>query len=96
MGAEARGASGFWGYQGPSFEKVLKFSIPIHSEIVTDMRIIKDIDEIKCIRESARWGARAHELLQKYTEEGENEIDVSFRASHEASKEMRKRLAGKN
>ena len=92
LGAEGRGASGFWGYLGPSFEKVLKFSVPVHSEIVTDMRIIKDVDEIKCIRESARWGTRAHELLQKYTEEGENEIDVSFRASHEASKEMRKQL----
>jgi Xaa-Pro aminopeptidase len=92
LGAEGRGASGFWGYQGPSFEKVLKFPVSVHPEIVTDMRIIKDKYEIQCIRESARWGARAHELLQKYTAEGENEIDVSFKASNEASKEMRKKL----
>jgi Xaa-Pro aminopeptidase len=92
LGAEGKGASGIWGYQGPPFEKVLKISVPVHSEIVTDMRIIKDIDEINCIRESAKWGARAHELLQKYTEEGKNEIDVSFKASHNASKEMRKKL----
>lgn len=92
IGAEAEGASSLWGYQGPSFKDVLKRPIPIHSEITTDMRIIKDTDEIAAIRESARWASEAHQLLQEYTEIGGNEIDVSFKASHEASKLMRKTL----
>ena len=92
IGAEDRGARGIWGYQGPSFEVVLKMSLPVYSELITEMRILKDPDEIACIRESSHWGAKAHELLQKYTHEGKNEIDVSFQASHDASKLMRKEL----
>ncbi|MHA1975687.1 MAG: M24 family metallopeptidase [Candidatus Hodarchaeales archaeon] len=92
IGAEGQGASGLWGYQGPSFQEVLKFPVPVHSELITDMRILKDPDELACIRESARWGAVAHELLQQYTYEGANEIDVSFQASHDASKQMRTEL----
>ena len=92
LGTEGGGARGMWGYQGPKFEEVLKISIAIHPDIITDMRIIKDADEITCLKESARWGNLAHELLQKYTAVGANEIDVSFRASHEASKKMRETL----
>jgi Xaa-Pro aminopeptidase len=92
IGAEGAGAPGMWGYQGPSFKDALKMPIEINSDIITDMRIIKDSDEIASIRESARWGGLAHKLLQEYTAEGENEIDISFRASHEASKKMRESL----
>ncbi len=92
IGTETAGASGVWGYQGPSFKEVLKIPLPIHSEIITNMRIIKDSDELKVIRESARWAGQAHQLLQEYTTIGENEIDVSFKASHEASKLMRETL----
>lgn len=92
LGAEGGGARGIWGYQGPSFKETLKIPVNIHTDIITDMRIIKDSDEIACIRESAKWGNLAHELLQQYTAVGENEIDVSFRASHEASKKMRETL----
>lgn len=92
LGTEGKGARGIWGYQGPSFEEVLKMPVAVHPDIITDMRIIKDSDELDCIKESARWGALAHKLLQEYTEVGKNEIDVSFKASHEASKQMRKDL----
>ena len=92
LGSEGKGARGMWGYQGPSFEEVLKLPVVIHSELITDMRIKKDKYELDCIRESARWGNLAHELLQKYTEVGKNEIDVSFKASHDASKKMREVL----
>jgi Xaa-Pro aminopeptidase len=47
---------------------------------------------LACIKESAKWGAVAHELLQEYTAEGGNEIDVAFKASHDASKRMRMEL----
>ncbi|MHA1972759.1 MAG: M24 family metallopeptidase [Candidatus Hodarchaeales archaeon] len=92
LGAEGSGARGIWGYQGPLFKDVLKFPVKVFSDIITDMRIIKDKYELECIREAAKWGDLAHRLLQKYTKVGENEIDVSFRATHEASKEMRETL----
>ncbi|MFX0149723.1 MAG: aminopeptidase P family N-terminal domain-containing protein, partial [Candidatus Hodarchaeota archaeon] len=65
IGAEGAGAPGMWGYQGPSFKDALKVSVEINSDIITDMRIIKDSDEIASIRESARWGGLAHKLLQE-------------------------------
>ena len=95
IGAEGGGAPGIWGYKGPRFEEVLNIPVKIHSDIITDLRIIKDDNELECIRESAKWGALAHKLLQEYTKIGENEIDVSFKASHDASKEMRKKLGPK-
>ncbi|MCK4848781.1 MAG: aminopeptidase P family protein, partial [Candidatus Heimdallarchaeota archaeon] len=95
IGAEYGGAPGIWGYQGPKFEEVLSIPVKIHSDIITDLRIIKDDYELACIRESAKWGGLAHKLLQEYTQIGENEIDVSFKASHEASKQMRKELGPK-
>ncbi|UCE12683.1 MAG: aminopeptidase P family protein [Candidatus Heimdallarchaeota archaeon] len=92
LGAEGGGARGMWGYQGPRFKDALKMPVAVHPEVITDMRIIKDSNELACIRESARWGNIAHQLLQEYTAVGENEIDVSFQASHEASKQMRETL----
>ncbi len=44
--------------------------------------------ELALIRESARWGNRAHELLQRYTAVGEREDEVSRRASMDATREM--------
>jgi Xaa-Pro aminopeptidase len=44
--------------------------------------------EIALIRESARWGARAHRLLQDFTAVGLREGEVSRRATAEASAEM--------
>ncbi|MFX0211086.1 MAG: M24 family metallopeptidase [Candidatus Hodarchaeota archaeon] len=92
LGAEGVGARGMWGYQGPKFQEVLKMDVAVHPDLITDMRIIKDPDEIACLREGARWGNLAHQLLQEYTAIGANEIDVSFKASHEASKKMRETL----
>lgn len=92
IGAETGGAPGKWGYQGPLFKEVLKMPVTVLPEVITDMRVIKDPDELASIRESAKWGSLAHRLLQDYTTVGGNEIDVSFRASHDASKRMRKAL----
>ena len=92
LGAEGAGARGMWGYQGPPFKEALKMDVAIHQDLITDMRIIKDTDELACLRECASWGNLAHQLLQDYTAIGENEINVSFRASHEASQKMRETL----
>lgn len=92
LGAEGGGARRMCGYQGPKFEEALKMSVAIHPDLIIDMRIIKDADELACLRECARWGNLAHQLLQDYTAVGGNEIDVSFRASHEASRKMREML----
>ena len=44
--------------------------------------------EIALIRESARWCAHAHRLLQEYTRPGATEAEASLRAGHEATLAM--------
>ncbi|MFX1563925.1 MAG: M24 family metallopeptidase, partial [Promethearchaeota archaeon] len=92
LGAEAPGSSGRWGYEGPKLEEVLGFAVKVAPNLITDMRIIKDEDELMCIRESAVWGNLAHQLLQDKTEVGANETEVSSAASLEASRAMYKTL----
>lgn len=92
LGAEAPGSSGRWGYEGPKLEEVLGFPVQIFSQLLTNMRIIKDADELACIRESAMWANLAHQLLQEKTTVGANEVEVSTTASLEASLAMGKAL----
>ncbi len=90
LGAEGPGSPGRWGYEGPKLEEVLGFPVKVSSQLITDMRVIKDADELACIRESAMWGNLAHQLLQDKTVVGANETEVSIAASLEASMAMSK------
>jgi Xaa-Pro aminopeptidase len=56
------------------------------------MRLIKSEEEIKLIRESAKWANLAHSLLHEYTAPGLWDFDVATAASHEASIIMKKAL----
>ncbi len=92
LGAEAPGSSGRYGYEGPKLEEVLNLPVKILSQLITDMRVIKDEDELNCLRESAMWGNLAHQLLQDKTVVGANEVEVATAASLEASLAMSKAL----
>ncbi|MFW9834688.1 MAG: M24 family metallopeptidase, partial [Candidatus Thorarchaeota archaeon] len=88
VAAEAPGASGFWGYKGPSLEEVTGLKFKLLPDVIMDMRIIKEPEEIELMRESSKWADRAHKYLQEYTEVGANEIDVTIRASTQGSHDM--------
>jgi len=92
LGAEAPGSSGRWGYEGPKLEEVLGFGVRVLPDLVTDMRLIKDEDELACIRESAKWANLAHQLLHDKTVVGACETEVSMAASLEATMMMAKAL----
>jgi len=92
LGAEAPGSSSRWGYEGPKLEKVLGFPVKVMPNLITDMRVIKDEDELQCIRQSAMWANLAHQILQEKTIVGANEVEVSLSASMEASIAMGKSL----
>jgi Xaa-Pro aminopeptidase len=92
LGAEAPGSPGRYGYEGPKLEEVLGLPVKILPQLITDMRIIKDEDELNCLRESAMWGNLAHQLLQDKTIVGANEVEVATAASLEASLAMSKAL----
>lgn len=92
LGAEAPGSPSRWGYEGPKLEKVLGFPVKVMPSLITNMRIIKDEDELRCIRQSAMWANLAHQILQEKTVAGANEVEVSLSASMEASVAMGKAL----
>lgn len=88
VASESSGAPGYWGYSGPSLAEVTGLNFKLLPEIIMDMRVIKEPEEIELMRESSRWADRVHYYLQKYTEVGANEIDISIRASSQGSQDM--------
>lgn len=88
VASEFLGASGYWGYKGPSLEDATGLKFTLLPDLIMDMRVIKEPEEIELMRESSKWADRAHKYLQKYTETGANEIDVTIRASTQGSHDM--------
>jgi Xaa-Pro aminopeptidase len=83
--ADAGGASGTMGYEGPALSEFLK------SETVSwiaRMRWAKSDVELELIRESARWANLGHRYLADLVEPGAHPVTVSQRASMEASRAM--------
>ncbi len=96
IGMESPTFSSYWGYDGPKLTDLLenKAKHELHSKLIIEMRKIKDEEEIKLIKISAKYGDLAHKLLQEYTAEGKNEVDVSLQACIDASKKMLNDLDG--
>jgi len=93
IAADSPGAMARWGYLGPKLADVLpNATIELLPELITNMRVIKDEEEIALIKESAKWGNLAHQYLQEFVEVGVSEIEISLRASFEASKVMLRSL----
>ena len=87
--ADAEGAPGVMGYEGPSLTEVAETELAVETQSwVQRMRWEKSDAEIDLIRESARWGNLAHRYLADYTEVGAHPATVSQRASLEASRAM--------
>lgn len=86
--ADGDGYPAIWGYQGPKLSEVLpKAEIKI-TRLIEKMWQIKSPEEIALIKETALWGNLAHAKLQELTHVGASEMEVSLRASYEASREM--------
>lgn len=91
--AESSGYGSAMGYRGPSLDQVLPhLTVTIDQDLVEKMRMIKSPQEIKLIRESAKWGNLAHVYLQDYCGDGKTENEVSMQASQEATIVMMKTL----
>ena len=96
IGMESPTFSSYWGYEGPKLTDLLegKAATELHSNLIRDMRKIKDEEELRLIKISAKYGDLAHHLLQDYTAEGKNEVEVSLQACMEASEKMLEDLEG--
>jgi Xaa-Pro dipeptidase len=82
------GYPGILGYQGPALSEVTGANVAGVSGLVEGMMARKSASEIALIRESGRWCAHAHRLLQEYTRPGVTEAEASLRAGNEATLAM--------
>ena len=88
IAADQDGYPGILGYQGPALSAVTGASVPLVSAEIERMMARKSANEIALIRESGRWCAHAHRLLQEYTRPGVTEAEASLRAGHESTLAM--------
>ncbi|HEY8645553.1 MAG TPA: Xaa-Pro peptidase family protein [Gaiellaceae bacterium] len=88
IAADQDGYPGILGYQGPPLSEVTGSTVSSLSDVIERMMARKSVNEIALIRESGRWCAHAHRLLQEYTRPGVTEAEASLRAGHEATLAM--------
>ncbi|HXK13714.1 MAG TPA: Xaa-Pro peptidase family protein [Gaiellaceae bacterium] len=92
IAADQDGYPGILGYQGPPLSEVTGASVRSVADAIERMLMRKSATEIELIRESGRWCAHAHRLLQDYTRPGVTEAEASVRAGAEATLAMLEEL----
>ena len=85
IGADQDGYPWILGYRGPTLSELSGATVVRIVEQLDAQLAVKSEAEVSLIRESVRWGNLAHRLLQRYTEVGATETEVSQRASDEAT-----------
>ena len=85
IGADSDGYPWIFGYRGDTLSQLTGSEIVNCRAPIEDQMMIKSEAEIALLKESCKWGNLAHKLLQKYTEVGIGEVEVSQRASGEAT-----------
>jgi Xaa-Pro dipeptidase len=88
VAADQDGYPGILGYQGPPLSEVTGAAVRSVAAVIEGMMARKSANEIALIRESGRWCAHAHRLLQEYTRPGVTEAEASLRAGHESTLAM--------
>ena len=94
IAADQDGYPGILGYQGPPLSEVTGASVRSVAAVIERMMARKSVNEIALIRESGRWCAHAHQLLQEYTRPGVTEAEASLRAGQESTFAMLEALGG--
>jgi Xaa-Pro aminopeptidase len=88
VGADQDGYPGILGYAGPSLTEAAGATVVPVDAVIESMLVRKSDAELALIRESGRWCAHAHRLLQEYSRPGATEAEASLRAGHEATLAM--------
>jgi Xaa-Pro dipeptidase len=88
IGADQDGYPGILGYEGPTLSDVTGAAVTTLSGGIERMMRRKSDAELALIRESGRWCAHAHRLLQEYSRAGATEAEASLRAGQEATLAM--------
>ncbi|GAB5493093.1 MAG: Xaa-Pro dipeptidase [Phototrophicaceae bacterium] len=88
IGADSDGYPWIFGYRGETLSKLTGAEIINCRAPIEDQVAVKSQAEIDLLKESCKWANYAHMLLQKYTKVGVGEVEVSQRASNEATLAM--------
>jgi Xaa-Pro aminopeptidase len=88
VGADEDGYPGILGYKGPTLSDITGATVTLLRDVIEAMMARKSEHEVSLIRESGRWCAHAHRLLQEYSRPGATEAEASLRAGHEATLAM--------
>ena len=94
FGGDGDGYPKVMGYRGPKLSEVTGASFVPLDDLLETMMQVKSPAEVALIRESARWGARAHRLLQELTAVGRSETEVEDEAAARANAELLAAYAG--
>ncbi len=84
FGGDGDGAPKVMGYRGPTLSSLTgaRF-VPLDDELEATMQVKSD-EEVALVRESARWAAVAHRVLQEATAPGRSESEVEALAGRTA------------
>jgi Xaa-Pro aminopeptidase len=85
IGADQDGYPGILGYAGPALSAATGARVTPIGDVIEALMVRKSAAEIELIRESGRWCAHAHRLLQEYSVPGVTEAEASLRAQTEAT-----------
>jgi Xaa-Pro dipeptidase len=88
FGGDGDGAPKVMGYRGPRLSDLLGAAFVPQDEPLEEAMQVKSPAEIALIRESARWGARAHRYLQTATRVGRSETAVEEEAAARANDDL--------
>ncbi len=87
------GAAGGWGYRGPSLKDLMaKAKFVDGRDIVDRLRLVKSKQEIRLLRESAKWSEVAHDILLDNVKPGSHDALIGLKASYQALVKLLNRL----
>ncbi len=90
------GAGGGWGYRGPSLRELMPDAKFFDGrDIVDQMRLVKSGQELRLLRESARWSQVAHDILMDNVAPGTYDVLIGLKASQEALRRMLRKIGGR-
>ena len=87
------GAAGGYGYRGPRLMDLMsKAKFTDGRDIVDNLRLVKSNQEVRLLRESARWSEIAHDILLENTRSGVHDTLAAVKSSYEALAKMLRKL----
>ncbi len=87
------GAAGGYGYRGPALRDLMRRVTFIDGRDVVDkLRLIKSKQEIRLLRESAKWSEMAHDILLENTRAGLHDTLIAVKSSYDSLARMLRKL----